>query len=88
MYYILLASSDGSLGTSTHHVQRRKKALAHYKQAAQNQIKKQTRNKCVRLQAHLVGQYVTVKIPTQDRTSSDLPRLPAVTVEVKETKRF
>ena len=60
----------------------------HYKQAAQNQIKKQTRNKPVCLQAHVVGEYVTDKIPTQDRTSSDLPRLPAVIVEVKGTKRF
>ncbi|XP_062511246.1 uncharacterized protein LOC134187145 [Corticium candelabrum] len=78
---------DGWLGTSAQHVQRRKRALVHYKQAAQNQIKKQTRNKRVRLQAHLVGEYVTIKIPTQDRTS-DLPRLPAVIVEVKGTKRF
>ena len=60
----------------------------HYKQAAQIKVKKQTRSKGVRLQAHVVGEYVTVKIPTRDRTSADLPRLPAVIVEVKGTKRF
>jgi hypothetical protein len=79
---------DRRLGTSARHVKRRKRALVHYEQAAQNQIKKQTRNKRVRLQAHVVGDYVTVRVPHQDRTSSDLPRLPAIIVEVQGTKRF
>ena len=88
MLYILFATSDGWLGTREQHVQKRKRALVHYKQAAQNQKKKQTRNKRVWLQAHVVGEYVTVKIPSQDRTSSDLPRLPAVIVQGKRSKRF
>ena len=83
MPYSLFTTADGWLGTNAQHVERRKRALVHYEIAAQDQIKKQTRNKRVRLQAYVVGDYVTVRVPPQDRMSPDLPRLPAVIVEVR-----
>ena len=51
-------------------------------------MRRQTRNKRVKLQAYVVGNYVTVRIPQNDRMASDLPRLLAVVVEVQGERGY
>ena len=47
---------------------------------------KRSKNKRAKRQPYAVGDYVTVKIFQQDRMSTNLPRLPAVVVEIRGTE--
>jgi hypothetical protein len=80
--------AGGLLGTSSAHIRRRKRALVHYIKSADNQVQKQSKNKRAKVQPFERGDYVTVRIPPQDRMSTDMPRLPAVVVEIRGTKRI
>lgn len=75
--------AGGLLGTSSAHIRRRKRALVHYIKSADNQVQKQSKNKRAKVQPFERGDYVTVRIPPQDRMSTDMPRLPAVVVEIR-----
>ncbi|XP_062523627.1 uncharacterized protein LOC134198278 [Corticium candelabrum] len=81
-------STGGLLGTSRQHIQRRQRALDNYIKSAEKQMYKHSKSKRVKLQPYAVGDYVTVRIPQQDRMSTDLPRLLAVVVEIRGTKRI
>ncbi|XP_062510159.1 uncharacterized protein LOC134186244 isoform X3 [Corticium candelabrum] len=81
-------STGGLLATSRQHIQRRKRALDNYIKSAEKQMYKHSKSKRVKLQPYAVGDYVTVRIPQQDRMSTDLPRLLAVVVEIRGTKRI
>ena len=82
------SNAGGLLGTSRQHIQRRKRALDNYIKSAEKQMYKYSKSKRAKLQPYAVGDYVTVRIPQQDRMSTDLPRLLAVVVEIRGTKRI
>ena len=70
------------LGTSAKHLSVRKEADERYRQNVERMKIKYCKVKRKKLISYSCGDFVSVKIPRIDRTSTDLHRLPCVVVQV------
>ena len=70
------------LGTSSKHLVVRKEADERYRLNAERMKMKYCKDKRKKIVTFCCGDFVSVKIPRLDRTSTDLHRLPCVVVQV------
>ena len=74
------------LGSSSKHLQLRKEADKHYRRNAERMQLKYTKAKRKKVLTFSPGDYVSVRVPRIDRSSTDSHRLPCVIVERRGTK--